>query len=193
MNAACEVFAEKGYRNAKVVEICSRAGANVASVNYYFKNKASLYAETWRYTFLQFEDQVFSVSSEGAPMDRLRVFIQTLMQNVIKKGEEGHFIRLYLMELANPTGLVKNDWRELVNPERRKLHDVIRALIGPDADEQDVRFCELSIITQCRALLTIKRNDLEFLLCEKISPDLIRRLTDHIVRFSLAGTKAVGR
>ena len=34
LNAACEVFAEKGYRNARVAEICRRAGANVARHQY---------------------------------------------------------------------------------------------------------------------------------------------------------------
>ncbi|RLC17665.1 MAG: DUF1956 domain-containing protein, partial [Deltaproteobacteria bacterium] len=40
LNAACEIFAQKGYHNAKVADICKRAGANVASVNYYFRDKA---------------------------------------------------------------------------------------------------------------------------------------------------------
>ena len=187
LNAACEVFAEKGYRNAKVVEICKRAGANVASVNYYFGNKANLYAEVWRYTFRLFEEPLFSMAEDGSPQDRLRAYILNLMKNFTEKGAAGHFSRLYLMEMANPTGLIKNDWRELIDPERRKLHHLIRELLGHDADDQQVVFCELSIVSQCRILLTINHSDLEYLLGESFGPELIRRLADHVADFSLAG------
>ncbi|MGA0870572.1 MAG: helix-turn-helix domain-containing protein, partial [Planctomycetota bacterium] len=44
-STACEVFALKGYRDARVADICTRAGANLDSVNYYFGDKASLYRE----------------------------------------------------------------------------------------------------------------------------------------------------
>ena len=192
LNAACEIFAEKGYRNAKVVEICERARANVASVNYYFGNKASLYAETWRYTFQQFEKRIFWESEDGSPQERLRAHILTLMKNFNLKGKMGYFIRLYLMEIANPTGLIQDAWRELIAPKRKKLHDIIRELIGPDTDEQSVLFCELSIASQCRILLTIKHIDLEYLLGQPLEPELIQRLADHIVEFSLAGIHAVG-
>jgi AcrR family transcriptional regulator len=192
LNAACQVFAEKGYRNAKVAEICQRGGANVASVNYYFGNKASLYAETWRYTFQQFAEHVFAEFEDGSPQDRLRAHILTLMQNVNLKGKMGYFIRLYLMEIANPTGLIQDAWRELIAPRRKKLHDIIRELIGPDTDEQSVLFCELSIVSQCRALLTVKHTDLEYLLGQPLGPELIKRLADHIADFSLAGIQAVG-
>ncbi|MBW2127416.1 MAG: helix-turn-helix transcriptional regulator [Deltaproteobacteria bacterium] len=37
--SACEVFAEKGYRAATIADICGRAKANVAAVNYYFGDK----------------------------------------------------------------------------------------------------------------------------------------------------------
>ena len=37
--AACAVFADKGYRAATVVEICTAAEANIAAVNYHFGNK----------------------------------------------------------------------------------------------------------------------------------------------------------
>ena len=50
LNSACELFAEKGYRGARVADICERAGANVAAVNYYFGDKAALYTEAWQET-----------------------------------------------------------------------------------------------------------------------------------------------
>jgi len=192
LNAASEVFAQKGYRDAKVADICKRAGANVASVNYYFRNKASLYAETWRHAFLQFEEPAFSEVSEGSPQEGLRAYILTLMKNFSTKGGLGNFSRLYLMEMGNPTGLIQDAWLELIDPRRQKLHNIIRELLGQNADDQSVLFCELSIVNQCRTLLTIKHNDLEYLLGQTLDPELIKRLAGHIADFSLAGIKAVG-
>jgi len=192
LNAACEVFAQKGYRDAKVADICKRAGANVAAVNYYFGDKASLYEEAWRYALQNFAEHAFSESATGSPQDRLREYIQTLMQHFTTTGELGQFSRLYLMELVNPTGLVQDAWRELIEPRRRKLHDIIRDIIGPKAEEISILFCELSIITQCRALVTIKNSDLEFMLGQPLCPELIKRLASHIANFSMAGIRVSG-
>ena len=38
LNAAGPIFAEKGFKDATVREICSAAGVNLASVNYYFRD-----------------------------------------------------------------------------------------------------------------------------------------------------------
>jgi AcrR family transcriptional regulator len=45
LQAAAEVIAEHGYQAATVREICTRAGANIAAVNYHFGDKLALYTE----------------------------------------------------------------------------------------------------------------------------------------------------
>jgi len=193
LNAACEVFAEKGYRNAKVAEICRQAGANVAAVNYYFGDKATLYAEAWHHAFNEYPMPESSIPVHTSPDGLLRNHIHSLIQNFMAKGLQGYFTRLYLMELANPTGLIQDSWHDMIEPRRQKLIRIIRKILDVETTDETVLFCELSIISQCRALLTITRDDLEYLLGQPLSPILINRLADHIVNFSLAGIGAVSQ
>ena len=193
LNAACEVFAEKGYRNAKVAEICRRAGANVAAVNYYFGDKATLYSKAWQHAFNESDMPDSVVPAHTSPEDQLRNHIHSLIRNFMEKGLQGYFTRLYLMELANPTGLIQDSWLDLIEPRRQKLLRIICKIMGVEDTNEMVLFCEMSIINQCRALLTINRNDLEYLLGQPLSQNLIKRLADHITSFSLAGIGAVGK
>ena len=48
LKAASEIFAEKGFRDATVAEICEAAEANIAAVNYHFGSKQRLYIEMFR-------------------------------------------------------------------------------------------------------------------------------------------------
>ncbi len=51
LDAACAVFAEKGYHEATIAEICEKAGANIAAVNYHFGGKETLYVRAWKLAF----------------------------------------------------------------------------------------------------------------------------------------------
>lgn len=193
LNAACEVFAEKGYRNAKVAEICRRAGANVAAVNYYFGDKGTLYAQAWRHAFNEYALPESPIPADISPDEQMKNYIYTLIRNFMERGLQGYFTRLYLMELANPTGLIQDSWHDIIEPRRQKLLGIIRKLLGTETTNETALFCELSIISQCRALLTINRVDLEYLLGQPLSQNLIERLADHITCFSLSGIRAVNK
>jgi TetR/AcrR family transcriptional regulator, regulator of cefoperazone and chloramphenicol sensitivity len=192
LNAACELFAERGYRAARVADICNRAGANVAAVNYYFGDKAALYVEAWREAFKKCAEPRPPDSADILPEEQLKILIHSLIQNYMDPDTQGQFTRLYLMELVNPTGLIRNMWHDLIEPRRQILLGMIRKIMKTEVTDETVLFCEMSIISQCRALLTVRRSDLEYLLGQAPSPELMKRLADHITRFSLAGIKAAG-
>ncbi|MEZ0328974.1 MAG: CerR family C-terminal domain-containing protein [Dissulfuribacterales bacterium] len=192
LNAACEVFAEKGYRDATIAAICKRAGVNVALVNYYFGDKAKLYVETWQYAFeKKCCGQNLPEIDGFPPKKQLYLYVLSMLEHFLDEGEQGWFTRLYLMELANPTGLIHDIWHGLIEPKRRTLIQIICRLMGKEEVDENVLFCELSIINQCRSLLTIRRQDLEYLLTQPLSKELVNRLADHIARFSLAGIQEV--
>jgi hypothetical protein len=139
-----------------------------------------------------FGEPALADAAGETPQNRLRYYIQTLIQNFTAGGDLERFSRLYLMEMVNPTGLIQDAWHALIEPRRRKLHAIIRDVMGPGADDLSLRFCEMSIINQCRMFITIKSSDLAYLLGQPLTQELIRQLAQHIADFSLAGIQAVG-
>lgn len=191
LDAACDVFAEKGYRGARLVDICRRAGANIAAVNYHFGDKASLYVEAWKYAFRKDLEEGPLVAELLPPRERFAHLIRHLLLNFVKKSRHGQFTRLYFQELANPTGFIQDALQQLLEPRRRLLLKLLSELTALPMDDERLLFIELSIINQCRAVFTVRREDLEYLLGRPFSNELIDRLADHIIRFSLGGLKAV--
>jgi AcrR family transcriptional regulator len=191
LDAACDIFGKRGFRDARVADICRRAGTHAGAVTYYFGGKASLYVAAWRQAIERDVIPDMAVSADASPEDRLGITLLALIRKFCDRGASGQFSRMYLMELANPTGLIDEDWRKLIEPRRQNLLDIIRELAGPDTANEKVLFCELSIINQCRAFLIPGRSDLEYLLQQPLTPKLIQKLADHITRFSIAGIRAM--
>ena len=196
LKSACAVFAAKGYRDATVAEICERAGANVASVNYHFRDKESLYAEVWRDAH-QRAFEAFPADG-GLPDDataeqRLGAHVRALLQRVLCPGEAGQFAHLLLREMVEPTSALQGVLDEAIRPQRDRTIQIVRELLGEDASEFQVRLTVMSIVNQCLAFAFTKpvrehfsgRADLEEVHMEK--------LADHVLRFSLAGIREIRR
>lgn len=194
LQAACKVFACKGFHQATVADICRQAGANVAAVSYYFGDKAGLYLAAWQRAFENFSDRFLTDSAEDAAAGAeaaLRGQVRRLVLEFSRQDSTSEFARLYMLELARPSGLVDRTWHEMVNTRRQRLQGLIRAVLGPQAPEEDVLFCEMSIINQCRAFVTTRRSDLEFMMAQALTPEVVEKMAEHITRFSLGGVRAV--
>ena len=194
LDAAYEIFAQKGYRDTTIAEISKLADTNIASVNYHFGNKETLYAEAWRCAFhesLKAHPPDGGVSDNALVEERFRAHVKaTIGRLADKNNKEFWFVQ---REFANPTGLLEEVMREEINPIRKKTEGLVRELLGPLASDRDINFCETSIISQCiNPMVAGSKSQGEDKL--KAGPPKIKDIKaymEHVVKFSVAGIQAV--
>ncbi len=106
-----------------------------------------------------------------------------------------HEVEIMHREMANPTGLLTEVLPPALEPERQAFRSIIRELLGEAASEQQVTFCEMSVMGQCFGpMLHLRQTRLGSRLPRPPGPLLqfgIEEVADHIMRFSRAGIGAV--
>src|SRR5258708_731281 len=107
LEAAGEVFAEKGFHRATVREICRRAQADVAAVNYHYYDKEGLYTAALKHyaeVALHKYPPTLDLGRNATANARLRVFIRSLMFRLLDKGRPAWHGKLMAREMFEPTG-----------------------------------------------------------------------------------------
>ncbi len=188
LEVAAEVFAEHGFHNSRVRDICARAGANVAAVNYHFRDKMGLYEEVLRHAFL--------AMSGGAPAGpeladisaqlRLRAFVTDLLSQLLSEGRTAMYAKLVAREMVDATSAITCVIEDGIRPQMQFLFATVRELLGTEADDQLVRRCASSIIGQCMFYHTARPAILQLPLEERLDPDAVEPIASHIAAFSLA-------
>ena len=188
LDAAGELFAEKGYEAVTIREICTRANANVASVNYHFKDKQSLYFEVVK-TIINFAHQAAASSTKGTPKQQLTEFISQYLRGLLGAGRPAWVTRLMMREMADPTPALKHIVETVIAPTETRLRGIIAAVINDSPDKLEVRLCAHSIIGQCLHYkhATPVMTHLWPTLWD--DPKCLDTLVAHITAFSLGGLK----
>lgn len=192
LDAARGVFAQHGFQGATVREICRRAGANVAAVNYHFGSKDGLLAEALNFAPLK-AMQLANAKAGGSPEARLRLFIHDFMLILLDETNGSLPCRIVARELADPTPALDKIVREAIAPLHEFLGKLLREIAGDQASEADLRHCVHSILGQC----LYYRHSHPVL--QRLYPQLcysrqeIETLAAHIAEFSVAGIRRTAR
>src|SRR5688500_7792161 len=193
LEAAGEVFAEHGYRAATVRQICDRAKANVAAVNYHFGDKAKLYAAALQYAHrCAMEDATVPDAAAVARMpaeQRLRMFVRGMLQGAAGEGRPAWQIKIMTREMSEPTEMLDPIVEHGIRPRFEFVKATIRDLLGGEPSEEQLRLTAWSIVGQIlfyrfgRPVITrlyppIKFDDAE-----------LDRIAEHITAFTLAALR----
>jgi AcrR family transcriptional regulator len=188
LDAAAQVFAEVGYPRATIREICARAGANNALVNYHFGDKLELYAEVLQHlvSVARIEAVRAALNQKAPPETILREAIKARLRGVASGDKNGWLFKILVHEVAEPTPAMTRVIDTVLRPRYNQLYEIVGALIGlPVADEQ-TRLCAHSVMGQ--VIIYVLAGPILARLWPdmKMTPENLDRIADHVADFSLA-------
>ena len=192
LNAAGEVFSEKGFRSGTIREICTKAQANVASVSYYFGSKKELYEALLEHCHsegLRRHPPNVGLRDDSHAEHALGGFIRSFLNRTLGQDSPAWSTRLMAREMADPSPGLSRMVASSIRPNLERLMLIVKTLLGEEAEEKDVRHCALSVVGQCQHYYRARAA------IGMLFPDIlwdtsgIDFLTSHILRFSLAAIR----
>ena len=188
IDAAGEMFAELGFHHTTVRQICKRAGANIAAVNYHFGDKTGLYTEVVRQSMRAARlDAVRAAFEENLPLEQiLRAVIKTRLESLRSLDLGDWHFRIFAHELAKPTPAINIVVNEAIRPLYSRLCNLIGNMLRLPPDDEKTRLCAHSIIGQILFYAFARPVISRLAPNMKMTPVQVDQIADHITEFSLA-------
>ncbi len=190
IESAGRIFAEEGYQQATVRDICNHAGANVAAVNYHFGDKKGLYlAVLKRYQEIIFQAYPpdLGIKKKQKPEEKLQIYIRTFLSRIMNDGHPAWFGKLLAREFTEPTWALDILVKETIRPSLQLLTEIVADIMGSNSRDRIVRLCSMSIVGQCLYFRHSHPIITRVYPGELFGPEQIEELTRHITSFSLQG------
>jgi AcrR family transcriptional regulator len=164
--AAMRLFAEQGFAKTSTREIALAAGTNIASISYYFGDKAGLYRAAFAEQSPEREKRCFFTRPD-APLRELLADFYGAMLEPLKQGDVARMcMRLWYREMLEPTGLWDQEIDNGIKPAHAALVKYLaRHLNVPDSP--DLQRLAFSLVGLSIHLMVTRE------VIEKISPDLM--------------------
>lgn len=185
LNAATKVFAEHGFRDATVRQICAAARTNVSMVNYYFSSKEKLYAEVVNrlFLFVTTDDMMRfceGITDQASWQAAVRRFVETFVGYVSVTSEPGIYAaQIFRWEVTRPSTIS----RELQFAYGNKVYEVLKTLLtmalGDDSDA--VKIWGGAIWSRIAALVVIDKSWVSHFVPRGIDrAEWLKRVADNI-------------
>jgi AcrR family transcriptional regulator len=150
LDAAGPIFAEKGFKNATVREICQSAGVNVASVNYYFGEKQRLYVETVKraHPLHAAPQLVPDWGPDASPPEKLAKFLRMIATQMLGAKTQPWQSELLARETMNPSSACRELVEEFIRRRFDLLSSILDEILPPGTPPHRRHLIVLSMVAQ---------------------------------------------
>jgi AcrR family transcriptional regulator len=146
LDAALTLFAEKGFAKTSTREIAQASQVNIASISYYFGDKAGLYRAV--FTDPRCNPNVPPESIADASIG-LQQALQRLMWSFLDPLKQGHLMqhcmKLHFREMLEPTGIWQEEIDSNIKPAHAALVGVLCRHLGLAKTDDDIHALAFSI------------------------------------------------
>ena len=187
---ASEIFADVGYEATTTRDICLKAGANAAAINYHFGDKLGLYAAV-----LQDIIGPGSVRAreEAMPQTKpelaLRQFIDAMFKICSPRAPRTSIPASWSMKFSSPTPALAQVVERIIRPRTKLLSELVFRYTGHGPTSLETRLAVHSVIGQvvhyvhARAVIKMMWPAWNF------DAAMRKHIVDHVTEFSLAGLR----
>lgn len=193
LEAGGAVFAEQGFRLARVRDIAARAGANVAAINYHFGGKQPFYEAVLQRTAERALQRFpMPAAAPDGPEAALRLAVRNILSRFLAQDEHARLPQLMMRELCDPTEALDHLVERVAKNQFLLLRAIVAPLLGVAPDSEHARLGAFSVLGQCLFYL-FGQPMVARLAPEILRGDRVERLAAHIATFSIAGLKEMAR
>jgi len=187
MEAAEELFAERGFDGTSVRDVAKQAGVNLAMISYYFGSKEKLMEALFRYRghYIKLQLENMLQNNEMSSLQKIYSLIDSYIERIMKQ-QCFHKImaREQMVHLKGPTP-------KLIHELKRTNQELVQQLIaegqrkGEFKRNIDVPLMLATLIGTVSHLVTTKHyyqklNNLESLSPEEFQRHLKKKLSTHL-------------
>ena len=200
IEAAMELFAEKGYEGTSVRDLAAAAGVNVAAVNYHFGSKDALYyqclraclapAGAMRLRMQEYLETAQKAKTNKAAEVALRFCIKTFLEELMHPGSKHS--QLIMREQSTGSPQFEQVVREFFLPIGTIFQQLI-SMLAPGLSPQRMFMVISGIIGQCLHTYKARATFRVIGGVDSHSPEYIEQVSQHMAHFVVLGLRGLER
>lgn len=148
LQTALRLFSENGFAKTSTRQIAQAAGVNIASISYYFGDKAGLYRAAFLEPMVCASDAEALVSRDDWTLrESLSAFFAHFVAPMKDDGQMQLCTRLHMREMLEPTGVWAEEIENGIKPAHAALVAMLCRHLGVTEADDDVHRLAFSVVS----------------------------------------------
>jgi TetR/AcrR family transcriptional regulator, regulator of cefoperazone and chloramphenicol sensitivity len=146
LQSGLRLFAQQGFAKTSTRELAEAAAVNVASISYYFGDKAGLYRAVFLEPLGKSDDELCRCDAPGLSLEQALARLFAGFLEPLKRGDAARLcMKLHYREMLEPTGMWERELSDSLEPMHHALLAVLCRHLGVEQPDDDLKRLALCI------------------------------------------------